>query len=113
MALAGVAACLLATSCGDGDEADTSDPSSSSTTTADSGPPSVDEIYNACLGQLAQTSVSPEAAQMTCAQARELFSECVITASKKTGAEHDDAITACEDEAEDGLAELGESAPSD
>jgi hypothetical protein len=96
--------------CGGGE--DTPNAGSSTTSTAaDPGPPSQDEIYNACIGQLAETSVHSDLAQATCAQARALYSDCLIAASETQGDRHDRAIAACEREAKKGLAELAESAP--
>ena len=99
--LATAVVCLVVVGCGDDD----------TSTTADPGPPSQDEIYNACIGELAETSVGSDLAQSTCAQARALYSNCLIAASEKQGGAHDRAIAACEREADKGLAELAESAP--
>ena len=106
--LATAVVCIVMAGCGG---EDTPNAGSTTSTAADPGPPSQDEIYNACIGALAETSVHPDLAQATCAQARALYSECLIGASEKQGDRHDRAIAACEREADKGLAELAESAP--
>ena len=107
--LATAVVCMILVGCGGGEDA----PNAGSSTTCRrrSGPPSQDEIYNACIGELAETSVHSDLAQATCAQARALYSNCLIAASEKQGDRHDRAIAACEREADEGLAELAESAP--
>jgi len=105
--LATAVVCMVVVGCGGGEDT----PNAGSSTTADSGPPSLDEIYNACIGGLAETSIASDLAQATCAQARALYSNCLIAASEKQGDRHDRAIAACEREADKGLAELAESAP--
>ena len=108
--LATAVVCMLVAGCGGGEDAPNAG-SSTTSTAADPDPPSQDEIYNACIGELAETSVHSDLAQATCAQARALYSNCLIAASEKQGDRHDRAIAACEREADKGLAELAESAP--
>ena len=105
-----VVVCVVAVGCG-GSEDTPNAGSSTTSTTANPSPPSQDEIYNSCIGKLAETSVASDLAQATCAQARALYSNCLIAASEKQGDRHDTAIAACEQEADEGLAELAESAP--
>ncbi len=103
-AFAGVAV-LIAAGCGGEESASTS-----TATTSELAKP--DEIYNACLEQLADTSVTPSAAQTTCSQARALFAQCTIEANGLGAqARRDEALAKCQHQADKALAGLADAVP--